>query len=85
MSEREISKSEDVRTELTLAPMHRIARKSGIERVSEAACRELAIVLENIGLQICKEAQQIMMHSRRKTLLAGDVKVAARKKLRNRK
>ena len=84
MNEREISKSEDVRTELSLAPMHRIARKSGIERVSEGACRELAIVLEKVGIQICKEAQQIMMHSRRKTVKADDIKVAAKKKLGNR-
>jgi len=73
------------KSELSLAPMHRIARKAGIERVSEEACRELAIILEELGFQICKEAQQIMMHSRRKTLLAGDVKVAARKRLGNRK
>lgn len=85
MSEREISKNEDVRTELNLAPMHRIARKSGIERVSEGACRELAIILEKLGIQICKEAQQIMMHSRRKTVKADDIKVASRKMLRNRR
>jgi len=45
-----------VNPELAVAPMHRVCKKAGADRVSEAAAKELAKVLEDIGIKIAKEA-----------------------------
>ena len=42
--------------EIAVAPMHRLCKKAGADRVSEAAARELAKTLEEIGVKIAKEA-----------------------------
>jgi histone H3/H4 len=42
--------------ELAVAPMHRLCKKAGADRVSEAAARELERVLSEIGVKIAKEA-----------------------------
>ncbi|MEM1565926.1 MAG: NFYB/HAP3 family transcription factor subunit [Candidatus Bathyarchaeia archaeon] len=65
--------------ELAIAPMHRICKKAGAERVSEAAARELAKALEEIGIKIAKEALDFAMHTGRKTIKAEDIEIAARK------
>ena len=67
--------------ELSLAAMHRIIKKSGADRVSMSACRELSKVLENIGVSIGKEALDFMMHAGRKTVKGKDIKIAANKVL----
>jgi len=59
--------------------MHRICKKAGAERVSEAAARELAKALEDIGIKIAKEALDFAMHTGRKTIKAEDIEIAARK------
>ena len=63
--------------DLQLAPMHRIIKKAGGERVSEAAANELRKVLEDIGLMIAKEALVFMNHARRKTVKDVDIRIAA--------
>jgi len=68
-----------VRHGLPLAPMYRICRKSGAERVSESATRESAKTLEEIGVKIAADAFVYTMSDGRKTLKARDVKLAARK------
>ena len=65
--------------ELAVAPMHRICKKAGADRVSESAAKELAKVLDDIGVKIAKEALDYAMHAGRKTLKAEDVEIAARK------
>jgi histone H3/H4 len=65
--------------ELSLAAMHRIVKKSGADRVSMSACRELSKVLEEIGVMIGKEALDFMMHAGRKTVKGKDIKIAAKK------
>ncbi len=67
--------------ELAVAPMHRICKKAGADRVSEAAARELAKVLDEIGVKIAKEAIDYAMHAGRKTVKAEDIGIAARKVL----
>ena len=41
--------------EIAVAPMHRLCKKAGADRVSEAAAQELAKVLEEIGLRLLKK------------------------------
>ena len=65
--------------ELAVAPMHRICKKAGADRVSEAAAEELAKVLDEVGLKIAKEAIDYAMHAGRKTVKAEDIEIAARK------
>lgn len=68
-----------VSSELATAPMHRICKKAGAARVSETAAKELAKVLEEIGIKIAKEAIDYAMHAGRKTVKAEDIEIAARK------
>lgn len=65
--------------ELAVAPMHRLCKKAGAERVSEAAAKELAKELEEVGTKIAKEALDFAMHAGRKTIKAEDIEIAARK------
>jgi len=65
--------------ELAVAPMHRICKKAGADRVSETAAKALAKVLDEIGVKIAREAMDYAMHAGRKTIKAEDVEIAARK------
>ena len=65
--------------EIAVAPMHRLCKKAGADRVSEAAAELLAKVLEGIGIKIAKEALDYAMHARRKTIKAKDIEIATRK------
>ena len=65
--------------EIAVAPMHRLCKKAGADRVSEAAAKELAKALEDIGVKIAKEALDFAMHAGRKTIKAEDIEIAARK------
>ena len=68
-------------SELAIAPMHRICKKVGADRVSEAAAKELAKALEDIGIKISREALDFAMHAGRKTIKAEDIKIATKKVL----
>ena len=70
-----------VNPELAVAPMHRICKKAGADRVSETAANELAKVLEGVGVKIAKEAIDYAMHAGRKTVKAEDIEIASRKVL----
>ena len=65
--------------ELAVAPMHRICKKAGASRVSEAAAKALAKELEGVGIKIAKEAIDYAMHAGRKTVKAEDIEIAAKK------
>ena len=68
--------------ELSVAPMHRLCKKAGAERVSETAAKELAKALQEVGIKIAKEALGYAMHAGRKTIKAEDIEIAARKIMR---
>jgi len=68
-----------VNPELAVAPMHRICKKAGASRVSEAGAKALAKVLEEIGLKIAKESIDYAMHAGRKTVKAEDIEIASKK------
>ena len=67
---------------IAVAPMHRLCKKAGADRVSEAAAKELAKVLEEIGAKIAKEALDYAIHARRKTIKAEYIEIATRKVIR---
>ncbi len=62
--------------ELPLAPVDRLIRKAGAERVSEEAVVKMVEILEDYALQVAKRAVEIARHSKRKTIKAEDIKVA---------
>ncbi len=64
---------------LSIVAMHRICKKAGAERVSESAAREMAKVLEEIGVKISKEALDYAKHAGRKTVKRIDIDIAAKK------
>ena len=66
-------------SELAVAPMHRLCKKAGADRVSEAAAKELAKALEGIGIKIAKEALDFAMHAGRKGIKAEDIEIASKK------
>ncbi|OKY78445.1 MAG: Histones H3 and H4 [Candidatus Methanohalarchaeum thermophilum] len=63
--------------ELPLAPVDRIIRKGGAERVSEEAREELADVLEKYGTEVSEEAVRLAEHAGRKTVKAEDIELAS--------
>ena len=65
--------------EIPTAPMHRLCKKAGAGRVSEAAAQELAKVLDEIGTKIAKEAFGYAVYAGRKTIKTKDIEIATRK------
>jgi histone H3/H4 len=65
--------------EISVAPMIRLCKKAGAKRVSEEAAKELAKVLDEIGLKIAKEAWDYATYAGRKTIKAEDIEIAIRK------
>lgn len=68
---------------LSLAAIQRIIKKAGAERVGESAARELARVLEEIGIKIGKEALDFTMHAGRKTVKGRDIEIAVKRVMKS--
>jgi len=65
--------------EIAVAPMHRICKKAGADRVSEAAAMELAKFLGQVGVKIAKESLDFALHAGRKTIKTEDIEIAVEK------
>jgi histone H3/H4 len=68
-----------VESEIAVAAMHRLCKKAGAERVSEAAAKELAKAVEEIGMKIAREAHDYAIYAGRKTIKTEDIEIATRK------
>jgi len=63
-------------TELPIAPVDRIIRKAGAERVSQEAAQALASVMENYIIDLTEKAVILAQHAGRKTVRVEDVSLA---------
>ncbi|WP_297071555.1 archaeal histone HpkA [Thermococcus sp.] len=62
--------------ELPIAPIDRLIRKAGAERVSEEAAKVLAEYLEEYAIELTKRSNEYARHAGRKTVKAEDIKLA---------
>jgi len=65
--------------EIPVAPITRILRKEGAERVSDEAAVYLRDFIEEVARYIAKEAVSLARHSNRKTVTRRDVEYVAKK------
>jgi len=64
---------------LPLASIEKIARKIGVERISVKALKELEKIVEELGLELAREAANAARYAKRKTILKDDIKLVAGK------
>ena len=63
---------------IPLAAMEKILKNCGAERVSDKAKAALKDVIEDIAEEIASNAVKLSLHAGRKTVKAGDIKLAAK-------
>lgn len=61
---------------IPVAPLDRVIRKAGAERVSEKAAIALGDILEELGIEIAKRAKELAEFAGRKTVTSRDIQLA---------
>lgn len=71
--------------DLSLEAMRRLCRRAGAKRVGRSAAMELARILEEVGVELAREAIGHAMHAGRRTVRAKDIKAAYEKMYRSKR
>ncbi len=66
-------------SELPIAAVDRIIRKSSGLRVADDASKALADYLEDVGMKVAQDAALFSKHAKRKTVTIEDIKLATKK------
>ena len=66
-----------IMTELSHSAVERIIKKAGADRISADATETLAVLMEEYGIFLAKEAKKMSDHAGRKTLRGSDIQMAA--------
>jgi histone H3/H4 len=64
-------------TELSHSAVERIIKKAGADRISADATETLAVLMEEYGVFLAREAKKMSDHAGRKTLRGSDIQMAA--------
>lgn len=59
---------------LPILPFEKIAKKSGVKRISKEAVEELRDVMEEYANNIAEQSVKISYHANRRTVMEQDVK-----------
>ncbi|MFH1133958.1 MAG: histone [Nanoarchaeota archaeon] len=63
---------------IPLAAMEKLLKSAGAERVSDKAKATLKEIIEEVAEEIALTAVKLAKHAGRKTIKAGDIKLAAK-------
>jgi histone H3/H4 len=66
-----------IMTELSHSAVERIIKKAGADRISADATETLAVLMEEYGVFLAREAKKMSDHAGRKTLRGSDIQMAA--------
>ena len=64
---------------LPLAAIERIVRKAGVDRISADDIKELEKIIEELGLELAREAASAAKHAGRRTVMRDDIKLVSGK------
>ena len=62
--------------ELPLAPIDRLVRRAGADRVSAEATTALRNILEDLAVSVGKAAVELARHAKRTTVVEEDIRLA---------
>lgn len=61
---------------IPVAPIDRLIRQTGADRVSDKGAERLAQILEEIGESLAQRAHELTVHAGRKTITDKDMELA---------